>query len=96
MPLPAGLPLWQAALLGCGVVTGFGAVRNVARVQPGESVRVIGCGGVGLQVIAAARLAGAAPIVAVDRDPAKLELALARGATHAVDAVARTTRRSRA
>ncbi len=86
VPLPAGLPLWQAALLGCGVVTGFGAVRNVGRVQAGESVCVIGCGGVGLQVIAAARLAGASPIVAVDRDPAKLERALRRGATHAVDA----------
>ena len=85
VPLPPGLPLWQAALVGCGVITGFGAVRNVARVRPGESVCVIGCGGVGLQVIAAARLAGAAPIVAVDRDAAKHELALRRGATHAVE-----------
>jgi S-(hydroxymethyl)glutathione dehydrogenase/alcohol dehydrogenase len=85
IPLPAGLPLWQAALLGCGVVTGFGAVRNVARVRRGESVVVVGVGGVGLQVLAAAKLAGAAPIVAVDRDAAKLELALARGADHAVD-----------
>jgi Zn-dependent alcohol dehydrogenase len=83
VPLPPELPLWQAALLGCGVVTGIGAVRNTARVQPGESVCVIGCGGVGLQVVAGARLAGADPIVAVDRDPAKLELALHRGATHA-------------
>ncbi len=85
VPLPSKLPLWQAALLGCGVITGFGAVRNVARVLPGESVCVIGCGGVGLQVIAAAKLAGADPIVAVDRDPAKYELALQRGATHAVE-----------
>ena len=84
-PLPAGLPLWQAALLGCGVMTGFGAVRNAARVRPGESVVVVGVGGVGLQVIAAAKLAGAAPIVAVDRDAAKLALAVARGADHAVD-----------
>ena len=84
VPIPAGLPLWQAALIGCGVVTGFGAVRNAAGVQPGESVCVVGCGGVGLQVIAAARLAGADPIVAVDLDPAKLELALRRGATHSV------------
>ena len=59
VPIPTELPLWQAALLGCGVVTGIGAVRNVARVQPGESVAVLGCGGVGLQVIAGARLAGA-------------------------------------
>lgn len=85
IPLPDGLPLWQAALLGCGVMTGFGAVRNVARVEPGESVVVIGLGGVGLQVLAAAKLAGAAPIVAVDRDAAKLELALGRGADAAVD-----------
>jgi len=76
VPLPTGLPLWQAALLGCGVLTGFGAVRNVGRVAPGESVAVIGCGGVGLQVLAAAGLAGASPLIAVDRDPAKLELAL--------------------
>ena len=61
VPLPAGLPLWQAALVGCSVVTGLGAVRNVARVQPGQSVAVIGCGGVGLQAIAGARLAGAGP-----------------------------------
>jgi S-(hydroxymethyl)glutathione dehydrogenase/alcohol dehydrogenase len=85
VPLPRGLPLWQASLLGCGVVTAFGAVRNAARVGHGESVAVIGCGGVGLQVIAALRLAGADPIVAVDLDPAKLELALARGATHSVE-----------
>ncbi len=84
VPIPAELPLWQAALIGCGVVTGFGAVRNAAGVQPGESVCVVGCGGVGLQVIAAARLAGADPIVAVDLDPAKLVLALGRGATHSV------------
>jgi S-(hydroxymethyl)glutathione dehydrogenase/alcohol dehydrogenase len=86
VPLPDFVPLWQAALLGCGVITGVGAVRNTARVRIGESVCVVGCGGVGLQVVAGARLAGASPIVAVDRDPAKLELALRRGATHAVDA----------
>jgi S-(hydroxymethyl)glutathione dehydrogenase/alcohol dehydrogenase len=86
IPLPDTIPLWQSALLGCGVVTGVGAVRNTARVREGESVCVVGCGGVGLQVVAGARLAGAAPIVAVDRDASKLELALRRGATHAVDA----------
>ena len=91
VPLPRELPLWQAALLGCGVVTGFGAVRNAARVQPGESVAVIGCGGVGLQLLAAARLAGAEPLIAVDLDPAKLELALERGATHAVESGSATT-----
>lgn len=83
--LPDGLPLWQAALLGCGVVTGFGAVRNVARVQPGESVVVIGAGGVGLQVLAAARLAGASPVVVVDRDASRLARASGRGADHVVD-----------
>ena len=84
--IPRELPLWQAALIGCGVVTGFGAVRNAAGVRPGESVCVVGCGGVGLQVIAAARLAGADPIIAVDLDPAKLALALGRGASHGVGA----------
>lgn len=88
VPIPEELPLWQAALLGCGVVTGMGAVRNVAKVRPGESVAVIGCGGVGLQVIAAARLAGADPIIAVDRVPEKLELARLQGATEVVDAAA--------
>jgi Zn-dependent alcohol dehydrogenase len=86
VPIPRELPLWQAALLGCGVVTGMGAVRNAAGVGPGDSVAVIGCGGVGLQVVAAARLAGAGPIVAVDRAADKLELAAAQGATHVVDA----------
>lgn len=86
VPIPPELPLWQAALLGCGVVTGMGAVRNVARVREGESVAVIGCGGVGLQVVNGARLAGASTIVAVDRVPEKLELARDLGATHAIDA----------
>jgi S-(hydroxymethyl)glutathione dehydrogenase / alcohol dehydrogenase len=85
--VPEELPLWQAALLGCGVVTGAGAVANVAKVQAGDAVAVIGCGGVGLQVIAAARRAGAAPIIAVDRVPEKLELAKAHGATHVIDAM---------
>ncbi|HVC84684.1 MAG TPA: Zn-dependent alcohol dehydrogenase [Solirubrobacteraceae bacterium] len=86
--IPQEVPLWQAALLGCGVVTGIGAVTNAAHVGIGESVCVIGCGGVGLQVIAGARLAGAATIVAVDRDTGKLELARHRGATDVVDATA--------
>ena len=81
--LPASIPLWQAALLGCGVVTGIGAV-NRAGLRVGASVCVIGCGGVGLQVIAGAQLAGAGLIVAVDTDEDKLELARRRGATHAV------------
>ena len=81
---PTRLPLWQAALVGCSVVTGIGAVRNAARVRVGDTVAVIGCGGVGVQVVAGAALAGAGRIVAVDRDPAKLELARAHGATHGV------------
>ncbi len=85
VPLPPAIPLWQAALLGCGVVTGIGAV-NRAGLRVGASVCVIGCGGVGLQVIAGARLAGARTIVAVDTDPGKLELARRRGATHVVAA----------
>jgi S-(hydroxymethyl)glutathione dehydrogenase/alcohol dehydrogenase len=91
VPVPFDLPLWQASLLGCGVVTAFGAVRNVARVAPGESAVVVGCGGVGLQVIAALHLAGADPIVAVDLDPAKLELAMGRGATHGVESGSAST-----
>ena len=86
IPIPPELPLWQAALLGCGVVTGVGAVRNAARVAIGESVCVVGCGGIGLQIVAGAQLAGAGRIVAVDLDEANLEIALARGATHAVRA----------
>ena len=61
VPIPPELPLWQAALLGCAVVTGFGAVRNAARVALGESVCVVGCGGIGQQIVAAARMAGAGP-----------------------------------
>jgi S-(hydroxymethyl)glutathione dehydrogenase / alcohol dehydrogenase len=83
VPLPDSIPLWQAALLGCGVVTGIGAV-NRAGLRVGASVCVIGCGGVGLQVIAGARLAGAGIVIAIDTDEAKLELARRRGATHVV------------
>ncbi|MFG2109172.1 alcohol dehydrogenase catalytic domain-containing protein [Micromonospora chersina] len=79
--VPPGLPPEQAALLGCAVLTGTGAVRNTARVAPGESVAVIGLGGVGLAVLTAARLAGAGPILAVDVAEAKRDLALAAGAT---------------
>lgn len=80
------LPMVQAALLGCAVSTGFGAVRGAAGVGPGQSVAVIGCGGVGLNVIQAARLAGAAPLIAVDRNPGALELARDLGATHTLRA----------
>jgi S-(hydroxymethyl)glutathione dehydrogenase / alcohol dehydrogenase len=83
--IPDSIPLWQAALLGCAVITGIGAVAH-AGVRTGDSVCVIGCGGVGLQVIAGARLAGGAPIVAIDRDVEKLERAAAVGATHTINA----------
>jgi S-(hydroxymethyl)glutathione dehydrogenase / alcohol dehydrogenase len=86
VPVPASLPLWQASLLGCGAVTAVGAVRNAARVAVGDTVCVVGCGGVGLQLVAAARLAGAGRVIAVERDREKLALALGRGATDAVTA----------
>lgn len=79
------MPLDRAALLGCGVATGLGAVLNTAGVRPGQTVAVIGCGGVGLSAIQGARLAGASVIAAVDVVPAKLELAAKFGATHLVD-----------
>lgn len=84
IPVPDELPLAEAALLGCAVITGVGAVRNNAKVQPGESVAVVGLGGVGLSVIAGAKLAGADPIIALDLSESKKELATALGATHFV------------
>ncbi|HEY9524043.1 MAG TPA: Zn-dependent alcohol dehydrogenase [Thermopolyspora sp.] len=82
VPLPDGVPLELGALLGCAVLTGIGAVRNTARVRSGESVLVIGLGGVGLSAVMGARMSGAGPIIAVDRGTGKQELALAAGATH--------------
>ncbi|PXY25736.1 alcohol dehydrogenase [Prauserella flavalba] len=79
--LPPRLPVAEAALIGCAVLTGVGAVRNTAGVRPGESVAVLGLGGVGLSTVAGARLAGADPIIAVDLSPEKEELARAAGAT---------------
>ena len=73
-------------LLGCGVMAGIGAAINTGNVGRGDSVAVIGCGGVGIAAVAGARLAGAAKIIAVDLDPRKLEQATALGATHTVDA----------
>jgi S-(hydroxymethyl)glutathione dehydrogenase / alcohol dehydrogenase len=80
------MPLDRAALIGCGVLTGVGAVFHTAKVEPGTTVAVIGCGGVGLAVIQGARLAGAVRIVAVDVLPEKLALAAELGATDTVDA----------
>ncbi|MGH3093732.1 MAG: alcohol dehydrogenase catalytic domain-containing protein, partial [Gaiellaceae bacterium] len=78
------VPLQAAALVSCAVVTGFGAVVNTAEVEEGATVAVWGCGGVGLNVVQAARLAGAERIVAVDTRPEKLELARRLGATDGV------------
>jgi S-(hydroxymethyl)glutathione dehydrogenase/alcohol dehydrogenase len=80
------MPLDCAALIGCGVTTGLGAVFRTAKVAPGESVAVIGCGGIGLAAIQGARIAGANKIIAIDTAPSKLELAQNFGATHVVDA----------
>ena len=80
------MPLDRAALMSCAVLTGFGAVHNSARVRPGESVAVFGCGGVGLNIVQGARIAGAIPIIAVDVHQDKLDLARVMGATHLLDA----------
>ncbi len=84
VPIPAQAPFDIAALVGCAVTTGTGAVWRTAGVRPGERVCVIGCGGVGMSAILGAVAVGAAPIVAVDLDEGKLELALSLGATDAV------------
>ncbi|KAM9863797.1 alcohol dehydrogenase catalytic domain-containing protein [Leucobacter sp. BZR 635] len=78
------MPLDLAALIGCGVTTGLGAVFNKAQVRPGQSVAVLGCGGIGLSAIQGARIAGASEIIAVDLNPDKIEVAMKLGATHAV------------
>ncbi|NBE56373.1 Zn-dependent alcohol dehydrogenase [Streptomyces boluensis] len=95
LPAPDGVPLADAALLGCAVLTGYGAVHHSARVQQGESVVVFGVGGVGLATLQAARIAGAGPIVAVDVSPEKEELARAAGATEYVIASDTTAREIR-
>ncbi|WP_329342221.1 Zn-dependent alcohol dehydrogenase [Streptomyces sp. NBC_01352] len=96
LPLPEGIPLTDAALLGCAVLTGYGAVHHAARVRTGETVAVYGVGGVGLAALQAARIAGASRIVAVDVSPAKEELARGAGATDYVVASDTTAREIRA
>lgn len=86
VPIPAGVPLGPASLLGCGVLTGFGAAVNAATIGPGTTVCVIGCGTVGLAAVQGARLAGAETIIAVDVVPGKLELAGKVGATATITA----------
>jgi Zn-dependent alcohol dehydrogenase len=80
------IPVDVAALIGCGVLTGVGAALNTASIHEGDTVAVIGCGGVGLNVIQGARIAGAADIIAVDMLPSKLEMAEQFGATTLVNA----------
>ena len=80
------MPMDRAALIGCGVTTGIGAVIHTASVEPGSTVAVIGCGGIGLSAINGAALAGASRIIAVDMVTSKLELARKFGATDLVDA----------
>ncbi len=79
------MPLDRAALIGCGVTTGLGAVFRTAAIEPGSTVAVLGCGGIGLNCIQGARLAGAGRIIAIDLNPAKLELAQTFGATDVID-----------
>ncbi len=85
IPIPSELPLEVACLIGCGVMTGVGAVRNIAQLRAGQTVAVIGCGAVGLSAIQGARMAQAGLILAIDRDPARLATAAGFGATHRVE-----------
>ncbi|MEU5276617.1 Zn-dependent alcohol dehydrogenase [Streptomyces asoensis] len=96
LPLPDGVPLTDAALLGCAVLTGYGAVHHSARVRAGETVAVFGVGGIGLATLQAARIAGASTIVAVDVSPEKEALARAAGATEYLVASEHTARDVRA
>ncbi len=85
IPIDRDIPFAQAALVGCGVMTGVGAALNTAEVQAGKSAAVFGCGGVGLNVIQGAAIAGAEPIIAVDILDNKLEMGRQFGATHTVN-----------
>ena len=91
--IPKDVPLSSACLIGCGVLTGVGAVLNRAKVRPGDTAAVFGVGGVGLNVIQGLRIAGATRIVAVDTVAAKEDLGRQFGATHFVDASVTATRR---
>ncbi|MDF1754043.1 MAG: alcohol dehydrogenase catalytic domain-containing protein [Verrucomicrobiales bacterium] len=82
VPIPESIPLTSACLMGCGVMTGYGSVVHAAKVSAGSSVVVIGTGGVGLNVIQAAKLSGAAEIIAVDVRQSRLDMAMEFGATY--------------
>ena len=84
------MPMDRAALLGCAVTTGAGAVFNTTDVVPGETVCVVGCGGIGLAAVNAAKIAGAGKIIALDPVPEKRALAEKLGATHSIDAMSET------
>jgi len=88
VPIPEDVPLDSASLLACGVITGVGAVLNTAEVEPASTVVVLGCGGVGLNIVQGAALARAATIVAVDLHEAKRDLAMQLGATDVADPIA--------
>lgn len=83
--VPDAMPFPQAAVLGCATITGAGAAINTASIKPGETVAVIGAGGVGLNVISGAKLMGAARIIAIDLNSSKLDLAKRFGATDVID-----------
>jgi len=83
--IPENIPFSSASLLACGVITGFGAVTNTARVEPGSHVVVIGAGGVGLNAVQGARISGAQTIIAIDLSDSKLEAAKQFGATHGIN-----------
>lgn len=87
-PLPEGLALEEACILGCAIPTAYGAVRHQAELQPGQSVAVVGIGGVGSNIIQIARAFGASQVIAVDIKDEKLQAARALGATHVVNAAA--------
>jgi len=86
--VPPDLPMDVAVLLGCAAPTGMGAVYNVLKVQPGDAVAVFGTGGIGLNALMAAALAGAMPVIGIDPNPTRLALAKLYGATHVIDAAA--------
>jgi Zn-dependent alcohol dehydrogenase len=81
-PLPPEVPFTSACIVGCGVMTGFGSAVNVAKVAPGSSVAVLGCGGVGINIIQGARLSGASKIIAIDLRTSSVVQAQQFGATH--------------
>jgi S-(hydroxymethyl)glutathione dehydrogenase/alcohol dehydrogenase len=84
--VPKEIPFDRACLIGCGVMTGVGAASRLARIEAGSSVAVIGCGAVGLNAVQGARLQEAEIVIAIDRDPARLRMATAFGATHVIEA----------